>query len=266
MHSNTHSTQGPTGPADDLAALTAAVGRLASRDLHRLPDTALADQTLQLQQLRNRLDGVILRHLAAVDARGAAGAEQARQFGSTASWLRARLQMTTTTAASQLRTARALFCGPLPESATALCAGELSAAHAVVLATSTLHLPDHAIHAAEPTLLEAARRLDPTGLGQVVTHTESVLDPDGADQRAQRRDERQGIWFTMTYDRMVVVRGIMSPEAGHTVQTALEPLSRPVDAADTRSGANAPPTPSPSWPAGNSKPASSRSPVGCGPS
>jgi hypothetical protein len=28
----------------------------------------------------------------------------------------------------------------------------------------------------------------------------------------------------------------MSPEAGHTVQAALEPLSRPVDAADTRSG------------------------------
>jgi transposase len=163
MDSNTHSTQGPTGPADDLAALTAAIDRLASRDLHRLPDTALADQTLQLQQLRDRLDGVILRHLAAVDARGAAGAEQARQFGSTASWLRARLQMTTTTAASQLRTARALFCGPLPESGTALCAGELSVAHAVVLAASTLHLPDHAIDAAEPTLLEAARRLDPPG-------------------------------------------------------------------------------------------------------
>ena len=91
MDSNTHSTQGPTGPtgpADDLADLTAVIRRLASRDLDRFPDAALGDQTLQLQQLANCLDGVVLRHLAAVDARGAAGAEQDRQFGSTAGWLR----------------------------------------------------------------------------------------------------------------------------------------------------------------------------------
>ena len=115
MDSNTHSTQDPTGPtrpADDLADLTAVIRRLASRDLDRFPDAALGDQTLQLQQLRDCLDGVVLRHLAAVDARGAAGAEQDRQFGSTAAWLRARLRMAATTATSQVRTARALFRGP----------------------------------------------------------------------------------------------------------------------------------------------------------
>jgi hypothetical protein len=51
MDSNTHSTQGPTGPTDDLADLTAVIGRLATRDLGRLPDAVLGDQTLQLQQL-----------------------------------------------------------------------------------------------------------------------------------------------------------------------------------------------------------------------
>jgi Domain of unknown function (DUF222) len=35
---------------------------------------------------------------------------------------------------------------------------------------------------------------------------------------------------------MVAVRGIMPPEAGQTLITALEPLARPADAADTRSG------------------------------
>ena len=35
---------------------------------------------------------------------------------------------------------------------------------------------------------------------------------------------------------MVVVRGILPPEAGQIVQGALEPLSGPADAADTRSG------------------------------
>jgi hypothetical protein len=141
MDSNTHSTQdptGPTGPADDLAALTAVLGRLGSRDPERLTDAALGDKTLQLQQLANCLDGIVLRHLAAVDARGAAGAEQGVQFGSTASWLRARLRMTRGQAATAVRTARALFRGPLPESGKALCMGKISAAHAEVLAASTL--------------------------------------------------------------------------------------------------------------------------------
>ena len=35
---------------------------------------------------------------------------------------------------------------------------------------------------------------------------------------------------------MVAVRGIMTPEAGQTLQAALAPLTRPADAADTRSG------------------------------
>src|SRR5829696_5016934 len=229
MDSNTHLTQGPTGPADDLAGLTAALGRLGSRDLGRFTDAAPTDQTLQLQQLRGCLDGIFLRHRAAVDARGAAGAEQDRQFGSTAGWLRARLRMASGTAATAVRTARALFRGPLPESGTALCAGELSAAHAEVLAASTLHLPDHVIEDTEPTLLDAARRLDPTGLRKVVTHFGYTLDPDRADAAAQRRYERRGLWLTVTLDRMVAVRGIMTPEAGQPLITALEPLARPAD-------------------------------------
>src|SRR5215211_4355053 len=236
MDSNTHSTQGPTGPADDLAALTAALGRLGSRDLGRFTDAALTDQTLQLQQLRGCLDGIFLRHLAAVDARGAAGAEQDRQFGSTAGWLRARLRMASGTAATAVRTARALFRGPLPESGTALCAGELSAAHAEVLAASTLHLPDQVIEDAEAALLDPARRLDPTRLRQMVAHLQYTIDPDGADRAAQRRHERRGVWLTTTFDRMVAVRGLLAPEAGQTLLAALDPLARPADAADTRSG------------------------------
>ena len=248
MDSNTHSPPGPTGsadkqpggpptpPADDLAALTALVGRLASRDLERLTDTAVAEETLQLQQLSDRLDGVVLRHLAAVDARGAAGAERGVQFGSTASWLRARLRMAATTATSQVRTARALFRGPLPESGTALCAGEITAAHASVLAASTLHLPDQVIRDAEPTLLDSARHLDPHGLRQAVEHLQYTVDPDRADQAAQRRYERRGVWLTITIDRMVAVHGTMTPEAGQTLRTVLDSLSRPADRHDTRSG------------------------------
>src|SRR4029453_11790733 len=138
-----------------------------------------------------------------------------------AGWLRARLRMASGAATTAVRTARALFRGPLPASGAALCAGGLSVPHAEVLPASTLHAPNHAIHDAEPTLLEAARRLDPSGLRQVVTHVAYTVDPDRADARAQRRYERRGVWLTVTLDRMVALRGIMTPEAGQTLQAAL---------------------------------------------
>ena len=233
MESNTHSTGRRRGR---LAALTAEIDAFLAQDLDRLTDAALGEEILELRPQIDRLEGGWLQHLAAVDARGAAGAEQDRQFGSTAGWLRARLRMASGAATTAVRTARALFRGPLPNTAAAVMNGEVSVAHAEVLAASTLHAPDHVVADAEPTLLDAARRLDPTGLRQVVTHFASTIDPDRADQQAQRRYERRGMWLTVTLDRMVAVRGIMAPEAGQTLITALEPLARPADAADTRSG------------------------------
>jgi hypothetical protein len=89
MDSNTHSTGQPVG----LAALTAAVEELAAQDLSGLPDAVRAERVLGLRRLLDRLEGHWLAELAAVDARGAAGAEDDVQAGSTAGWLRARLRM-----------------------------------------------------------------------------------------------------------------------------------------------------------------------------
>src|SRR4029453_10455936 len=133
MGPHTHSTQDPFGPADDLAELSALLDRMAARDLERLTDAARAERVRGLRPLADRLQGQWLKELAGVDARGAAGAEQDGQFGSTAAWLRVRLRMAATTATTAVRTARALFRGPLPASGAALCAGELSVAHAEVL-------------------------------------------------------------------------------------------------------------------------------------
>src|SRR5829696_8212875 len=200
MDSNTHSTQGPTGPvdgqppqpADDLALLMAALDRLDTKDLGRLADSALTDQTLQLRPLAARLDGIWLKYLAAVDGRGAAGAEAGVQFGSTAGWLRARLRMASSTAATAVRTARALFRGPLAQTAAALGQGAISAAHAEALAAGTQQLPAATVSDAEPTLVDAARHLDPTGLRRLGGHLQDTIDPERADAAAQRRYERRG--------------------------------------------------------------------------
>jgi hypothetical protein len=232
MDSNTHSSS----RAARRAALTAAIDELTAQPLDSLTESALAEELRELQQQRDRLDGQWLRTLAAVDARGAAGAEQGTPAASTAAWLRARLRMSAGAATSLVRTARALFGGPLTATGQALADGEVSLAHAQVLVHGTHDLPDHVAAEAEPVLLEAARRLDPPRLRQAVAHLRLVADPEGADAQAERRHQRRGLWWSATFDGMVALQGLLDPEAGQTLQAALEPLARPANAHDTRSG------------------------------
>src|SRR5918995_1874707 len=217
MDSNTHSTpppgRHPDGQPDDLAELTVVLDRLAAQDLDRLSDAARAERVLGLRQLVDRLEGQWLKELAGVDALGAAGAEQGQQAGSTAAWLRNRLRLGTGTASSPVRTA-----------------------HAQVLAAGTHELPEHLTVEAEPVLVEAARRLDPTRLRRLLGHLLQLADPDGADRDRARRHARRGLWLAPTFEGMVAVDGLLEPEAGQTLLAALEPLARPADATDSRSG------------------------------
>jgi Domain of unknown function (DUF222) len=235
MDSNTHST-GPPAPPEDLAGLPAVVAELEAEDLDQLTDTTLTQDTLALQQWRDRIEGQFLRRLAAVDARRAAGADRGVPAPSTAGWLRNRLRMSAAAAYEAVRTARALFRGPLTGTADALLAGAISPAHARVLAQGTHQLPDQVTREAEPVLVETATQVDPPRLRQAVGYLLQIADPEGADAARERRHARRGLWLSATFDHMVAVSGLLEAEAGHIVRTALEPLARPSDADDTRQG------------------------------
>jgi hypothetical protein len=187
MDSNTHSTEVAT-----LTALVAAIDGLAAQDLNRLTDAVLAEQVVVLPGLVDRLEGQWLQQLAVVDGRGAAGADQGQEVGSTAAWLRARLRLGAGAAASFVRTARAVFGGPLRVSADALLGGELSVAHARVLAHGTQDLPEQVTVEAEAVLVAAACRLDPPRLRRVLGHLCLVADPEAADRHTEMRHPRRG--------------------------------------------------------------------------
>ena len=226
-----------TGPADPVAEAEPRGFTIVGAGYgHGIGMSQYGAHGMALRGLVDRLEGQWLRALAAVDARGAAGAEEGVQAGSTAGWLRRRLRMGPSAASSLVRTARALFRGPLTGTAQALTSGELSAAHASVLAAGTHDLPDHLAADAEPVLLEAALRLDPPRLRRVVAHLRLVADPDGADHQAERRHQQRGLWLASTWEGMVAVNGLLDPEAGQTLLAALEPLARPTGADDDRSG------------------------------
>jgi hypothetical protein len=237
MDSNTHSISSRDGgPRVGLAALTAAVEDLAAQDLQGLPDAVRAERVLAWRRLLDRQEGLWLKELADLDARGVAGADQGEQAASTAAWLRRRLRLGAGAASSVVRTARALFRGPLAATGQALVGGAISVAHARVLADGTNQLPARVAMEAEPVLVEAAGRLDPPRLRQALGYLRQVADPDGADRQAEYRHQRRGLWLAPTWEGLVAVDGLLDPEAGHTLLAALEPLARPADAADTRSG------------------------------
>jgi hypothetical protein len=240
MDSNTHSNssegQPPPESPDGLAAVAADLAALAAQDPDRLSDTAQAERVLALRRLADRLEGQWLQELAGVDACGAAGADQGEQALSTAAWLRTRLHLSAEAAHGNVRTARALFRGPLTATAAALLAGAISLAHAKVIVDGTKDLPEHVKLDADPVLAELAGRLDPPRLRQAAAHLGRVADPDGTDRQAARRHERRGLWLSETFDGMVGVDGLLEPEAGQIVLAALEPLARPVDANDARGG------------------------------
>ena len=105
-----------------------------------------------------------------------------------------------------------------------------------MLAHDTQDLPDHLAAEAEPVLVEAARRLDPPRLRRVIGHLRLVADPDGADRTSDHRYQRRGLWLSPTWEGMVAIQGLLDPEAGQTLLAALEPLARPSDADDARTG------------------------------
>ena len=153
---------------EDLAELAAVVDKLAARPRDRSCGPAQLQRTRGLRWLADRLEGQWLQELAELDAAGAAATDPKAPAPSTASWLRRRLRMGAGAAHDSVRTARALFRGPLPQTAEALIGGQISPAHARVLANGTRQLPDQVATEAEPVLLEAAVRLDPPRLRQAV--------------------------------------------------------------------------------------------------
>src|SRR6266705_3702173 len=238
MDANTSSTVEPTSEparAAGLARLVNAIDQLAAEDPAALPDPLAAEEVLALRRQLDRLEAVWQRALAALDGRGAAGAETGAAAPSTAGWLRARLRLDRGAAGGHVRVARALHRGRLPATAAAALAGELSPQHTRVLADGLAGLPAGVAGAAEPVLLDAARHLDPHALRRVAEHLRAAADPQGDGERARARWERRGLQVAPTWQGLTAVDGLLDPEQGETLLAALQPLARPTGPGDPRS-------------------------------
>jgi Domain of unknown function (DUF222)/HNH endonuclease len=214
-----------------LSALAASVDALAGQDLDHLSSSALGDDLVSLRRQIDRLEAEHARRLHRFDRLHGPAAQGA---SSSVSWLVSRCRLSGGAAAQRLTLARRL--PDLPHTQHALRRGDIGFHHAAVIAHAADQLGVDRVRPAENLLLDSARVLDPHGLRRVTRHLRHCLDPDGALRDADHDHRRRRLHLSRTLDGVLVLDGLLDPEGGATLLTAVDVLSAPLPG-DTRTAA-----------------------------
>jgi hypothetical protein len=204
-----------------MSQLLSVIDAMRATDAHSMSSASLIVELEELIDARDRLDAVIARHLQAADVIGATVDECGR---STRGWLVEELRRSPAEARRSLFVARSLPIHPLV--AAAFDAGDISAEHARVIISCLRELHDEQRDWATDVLLEAARAMDPTTLGQVIRE---IRLRTGADENreaaAERRYAERWARTTPTVFGMIRLEAMLDPEAGRIVCAALDALT-----------------------------------------
>jgi hypothetical protein len=234
-----------------VAALEDALNRLTGMALYSLSQDELLTVLRQFETVRRRMPVVDHVLVGEVEVRSVADSLGAR---STQALLRDVLRLSPAQANARVNAARRL--GPretatgellppqFPVVAAAQAAGEVSAEQARVITTTIEELPAavRAEHdqSVEATLVEAARRFDPTVLARLGRHVQAVLDPDGTLASEEDQHRRRSATLVANRDGSGDLRAHLTPQALAKLQAALLPLAAPRpcrEAKDDRSAA-----------------------------
>jgi hypothetical protein len=211
--------------------LQALIADLATADIEPLTEGALADEIVDLRRTIDRLEFQVSRRLGLFARRKG---YLALGFVTLVSWLRRACRLAPGAAWQRAEMARNL--PSLPETSTALAAGDIGFHHAAVIAHSVTELGAAAVLRQESTLLEAAQKLDPTYLSYVTRQLRHCEDPDGTLDAANENFQRRYLHISQTFDGMFVLDGQLDAEGGATVKAALNALEMPWDPSDNTTG------------------------------
>ena len=202
---------------DDLRAAAAV---LAGVDPSRLPAAELGERVVELRSLIDGLEGVWSRLVRTLDGSGAA------EVG-TSAWLRSACRLSPAAARSWVMLSRRLAERPGVEAA--LTRGQISVDHARLVTTALSELEASAgpelASATEAPLVAAARRSDPARLRREIAHARYALTPVAAEARDEQLHDQRHLRVATTFDGAVVVDGLLDPEGGEALLTALAPLT-----------------------------------------
>jgi hypothetical protein len=207
------------------------ISDLESEDVESFTDTALGEDLTELRRTMDRIEFQFSRRL---DLFARRQGYVAFGFVTLVSWLRGACRLSPGAASQHAEVARNLR--SLPDTSTALAAGEIGFHHAAVIARSVTEVGVEAVVRQEPTLLEAAAKLDPKLLSYVTRQIRHCEDPDGTLADANENHDRRYLHLSQTLGGLFVIDGRLDAEGGATLRAALNALDEPWKADDTRSG------------------------------
>jgi hypothetical protein len=210
-----------------MGNLNSAVDELFALDPCELPGPVLGEQIVELRRQLNRAEAAYLEMLVVFDRSGAALADH----GSTAAWAQAELHLSPNVASRDVHLARDLA-DVLPATRASMAEGDLSPAHAQVLASLRHSINSEALASAEPHLVEWARKSTPKDLRKVVTHVKHTYAPDKAMRDEKDDYEARRFHASTTIDGIGVGNFLLHPVGHETVMAAIHAASRPVKGDD----------------------------------
>lgn len=201
--------------------------------LARLDDERLEAVTVGLQDLARRVEATLVHGVAELDRRAV---PDRRYALSTKQWLRRFCRRTASDASSTVTVARALR--SMPNVAKRAMVGDIPVSGLRQIARiARRHPDDFPLH--EETFADIAGSLDARDLRRAIDHWRQQVDhadvtADTAGRRAQRRAS-----IAQTTDGMWHLEGLLDPESGRTVATAMRAHADPgnLDPGDDRSHA-----------------------------
>jgi hypothetical protein len=220
----------PAAPTP-LGLLADALERLRDQDLHQLPGADQAECLTQLFAHRNRVDAEITRRVAALDRSGAYAANHSHCH-SAASWLRKQVRLAPNAASEQVRVARRLQ--DLPQAASAFAAGQLAFQHCASLTRVLEEAPAAVVAEAEPDLVAAARLTDPHRFNAITRHLRHTFDPEATAAEADHLHRRRRLHLSQSIDGLFFIDGVLTPECGAALRTALDAIEGPPSRGDER--------------------------------
>lgn len=208
--------------SEALACLRSAVAALGAEPLRGRPADALSGDILELRRQIDLLEVEGVRRLSAFEAARDPRSRQARPL---IHWLRESCGLSGGAAAERVEVA--LHLDELPLCAEALSQGDLCFEKAAVLARAVRDMGADTVRGAEASLLEVAGSADAGELRRATRDLRHRLDPGGGLEAANRLHERRFLNVSQRGDGGFSLDGLLDPEAGARLRTALDPLTMP---------------------------------------
>jgi hypothetical protein len=222
-----HQTSADQTPFQDIHQ---ALQRLREEDLEALPASAMGPDMEEMRRLINGMEAECTRRLQRFDSAGGYGATQAL---TAQAWLRWKCNFSPAAAAGRVAVAREL--ADLPQATQAFADGDISYAHAAMIARTAERLGDKMESNAETILVTAAKELDLGRLRMVTVKLQHFMNPDSVREEANESHELRFLHLSQTLDGVFYINGRFDSEGGAILQTALNALSGPPTPDDKRS-------------------------------